>query len=249
MSRLKSIHLLTTLALVLSPVALWGFSAQVRAQRQAPSPIALEFPPPPAGSRSGPRSTVGGGVRGDNDASCRAEDTMPLTALMPTRDNMATTVAGNPTFFIYVPENSAEGGEFAIVSEEGEEIYFNEFEVSDTSGIVKVSLPETTNLKVGETYLWQFALVCDRSDRQTDELVQGEIERKALSEELQTQLESATPLEQAEMYAQERIWNETVTILAQLRPEYPEQWEELLTSVGLGEFSDPPFAECCTVEN
>lgn len=240
----KFISSVSILTFVVTPaVVLSSVASQVRAQ-SAESQIALSFPPPPAGLTR-PRSSAGGGVRG-SDSSCTAEGEMPLTALMPTRDNVATTAAPNPPFFLYVPESTAKSAEFVIVDEAGNEVYLSEFELSGTPGILQVTLPqgaesEKSALKVGEKYQWQFALICDPGDRRADEFVQGEIERTELSANVKDEIEEAEPLEQAKLYAGERIWNETVAILAQLRDSNQKEWEELLQSVGLEEISSEPM--------
>ncbi|MGL5193786.1 MAG: DUF928 domain-containing protein, partial [Chroococcales cyanobacterium] len=90
------IPLIPILALVLSPALVnrGGFSS-VRAQSQPTREvIALNFPPPPRNLR-GPRSTAGGGVRGNGNASC-IEGESPLTPLVPTHD-LVKTITNNPT--------------------------------------------------------------------------------------------------------------------------------------------------------
>ncbi len=47
------------------------------------------------------------------------------------------------------------------------------------------------------------------------------------------QKEKAIWFEQAKLYAEYGLWNETISILAQLREEMPNQWEQLLKSVGI----------------
>ena len=47
------------------------------------------------------------------------------------------------------------------------------------------------------------------------------------------QNEKAIWLQQAKLYAEYRLWNETISILAQLREEMPHEWEQLLKSVGI----------------
>ncbi len=61
--------------------------------------------------------------------------------------------------------------------------------------------------------------------------------------------EEMTKLEQAALYAEAGIWYETIATLAQLKQEQPNNsnllsvWEEILTSVGLGELAQAEFVK------
>ena len=205
--------------------------------------VAVEFPAGP--SRDATGRTSGGGTRGD---SCVIEKTIGLTALMP-GDNVGTTATTEPTLFVYVPKNTAESAELVVIDEEGNPVYSNTFAISNAYGIVKVDLPKDAGLTSGKEYIWQFALVCDLSDRAADKYVQGMLKPVELTNELQSRLREATPLKQAQLYAEAGIWNETLITLADLRDSNPTEWEELLDSVGLREISSEPFSSCCSLEN
>ena len=176
------------------------------------------------------------------------EKTMELTALMP-GDNVGTTVATEPTLFVYVPQNTAESAELVVIDEEGNPVYSKNFEIQSANGIVKVNLPKDAGLSQGQEYMWQFSLVCDSNDRAADRYVQGTLKRVELTSDLQQKLQAASPIEQAQLYAEAGIWNETLITLADLRNSNPKEWEELLDSVGLKEISAEPFAPCCSLEN
>jgi hypothetical protein len=234
----NSIRVMGILAVVLSPmlVTLAGLSP-LRAQSQ-PEIIALQFPSAPR-NMGGPRSTAGGGVRGTESAIC-IQGQSPLTPLIPTHD-IVKTVNPNPSFFMYVPENTADSAELAIVDEDGNDVYLSTFDLSRTPGVVKVSLPDTTALEVGQVYDWQFTLICDPADRRADVFVLGQIQRIELSAEMQTQIDQAQPLDQAQLYVNESIWNEAVSILAQLRNSNPNEWQDLLKYVGLESIASEPL--------
>ncbi len=235
----KLIHFMSILAVVLSPalVTLSGFSP-VRAQSQPGELLALNFPSAPR-NLGGPRSTAGGGVRGNGNESC-IEGESPLTPLMPTHD-IVKTVTPNPEFFMYVPKNNAESGEFVIVDGNGNDVYLSTFELSEAPGVVKLSLPANTDLEIGQVYDWQFSLICDPSDRQADVFVQGQIEPTELTEEMQTQLDQAQPLDQVQLYVDQSFWNEAVSLLAQFRNSNPTEWQGLLKYVGLENIASEPL--------
>jgi len=214
-----------------------------KAQSNQESLVAIEFPAGP--SRGATGRTSGGGTRGD---SCVLEKTMELTALMP-GDNVGTTVATEPTLFVYVPQNTAESAELVVIDEEGNPVYSKTFEIASANGIVKVNLPKDAGLNQGQEYIWQFALVCDSNDRAADKYVQGTLKPVELTSDLQQKLQGASPIEQAQLYAEAGIWNETLITLADLRNSNPKEWEELLNSVGLKDISAEPFASCCSLDN
>jgi hypothetical protein len=168
---------------------------------------------------------------------------------MPT-DGVVTTVAANPTLFIYVPENISREAALYVEDEEGNEVYRATFVPNQSAGVVKLSLPETVSLAVGKNYQWSFALTCDSEEGSEAAIVWGWFRRTQLSPNLKTKLEQEKdPLEQAKLYADHRIWQETLTILASLRDSNPTEWEELLKSVKLEAIAQKPFVECCTIHN
>lgn len=241
----KSISISSILASLFSTAAA-SFAVvpvQLPSQSNWESKIAMEWPEVP--NRGGPESTAGGGTRGEI-ASCSQGET-PLTALMPTRNNIGKTAAAKPTFFVYVPKTTAAKAEFLVVDSEGNDVYEKTFELHNTTGIVKLNLPKTApDLEIGKEYEWQFAIVCDPEDREADEFIQGEIERAELSQELKTKIDRAEPLDRAKLYAGERIWNDTLAILAELRSSNEKEWKELLKSVGLEAIASAPLTSCCT---
>lgn len=212
--------------------------------------VSIKFPPT-VDRRSVPTSTAGGGTR-RGLSSCTQQSKAPLTALMPS-NHVGTTVAASPTFFLYVPKTTAESSsvEFLLVDEQENEVYQTTLTLTGTPGIINLSLPKTTSLKVGKTYHWQFTLNCDPEDPDNEEFefVEGLIKRTQLSPYLKTKIVLAPPLEQAQLYANMGIWHETVTILSVLRSSRPNEWEELMKSVGLDAIASAPFVKCCTAEN
>lgn len=226
-----------SIAKVLSPALLVFFSLSTQL-------FALEFPP--ADDRGAPSRSAGGGTRGP---SCIEPGNLPLTALMPTRDNVGTTATIDPTLFLYVPKNNAKSAEFVVVDDRGEEVYVSNFPLASTGGILKVSVPKSASLQVGKNYVWQFALICESEDRSQDSFVRGEIHPIELSSDLRQKLQQASsPLEKAKLFAGAKIWNETLSIVADLRATYPTEWQQLLKSVGLESLASQPILEGSAAE-
>ncbi|MGM3306271.1 DUF928 domain-containing protein [Anabaena sp. WFMT] len=243
MNRHKYIQYLGKLAIGISPALLTAhiFPSQLLAQ-PLPIKISLEFPS--GDSRGKPESTIGGGRRG---FSCiHLEKGKPtLTALTPRRDNQIKTSSDNPTLYFYVPKTTATTGEFVLRSEEDNDIYQTSFTLPSTSGIVQLNIPPTAGIKTGKKYQWYFTLICNSEDRSGDEYTEGDIQRTTISSSLNKDLQQATPLKQAEIYAKNDLWPETLNNIAQLRTQKPDEWQELLKSVGLEVIAEEPILKCC----
>lgn len=112
-------------------------------------------------------------------------------------------------------------------------------------GIVRLYLPNQSALKTGQTYTWSLNLICDPNRRSADKYVGGKIEHVQLNAEQKKLLISTKGLEKAKLTAQANLWPETLEEIAQLRGQYPQEWRELLQSVGLELLVDKPFLECC----
>jgi hypothetical protein len=198
---------------------------------------------------------------------------MPRNPLTNRPVNQTLTVAANPTVFVYVPETTTQStedvvfAEFSVLDDQDKDVYKTTFRLptvvsSDvptssvsTPGTVKLSLPADVSLETGKNYRWVFQLFCRKANADPNAeqnynnlLVAGWIQRTELSPDLKAKIEQATPLEQAKLYAKERIWSETLMLAAQLRSSNPDEWEELLKSVGLNEIAQAPFIEYPTPE-
>lgn len=194
-----------------------------------------------------------------------------LNHLIEIPANQTLTVAANPTFFVYVPETTAKSAEFLLLDEQNNQVYETTLELptvlsSDdpkssvsTPGIVKLNLPANVSLEIGQNYHWFFSLNCMTSDGDVNGDVNGDasgnlfvngwVQRTELTPELKRKIEQAKILEQAQLYAMAGIWSETLMLAYQLRSSKPDEWEQLLKSVGLTEIAQAHFLECCTPEN
>jgi hypothetical protein len=168
------------------------------------------------------------------------QEATPLTALMPV-NNVGTTVSANPTLFVYVPKTNTKEAEFSVLDDRGKDVYLEKVQLTGEAGVVKVSMPESAALKTGKDYTWSFSIVCNAQERSGDIFVRGLLQRTELSADLKSELEKAAPLEQAKIYARAKVWNETLALVAQLRNSNPEEWEQLLKSVGLEAIAQAPF--------
>jgi hypothetical protein len=210
---------------------------------ESPSPnlVSLGFPPAPSGQEKITGGTGGGGTRTGGNA-CLTDG--PASALIPftPTDQVPVTVDPNPSLFLYVPETQAKQAEFVVMDIRGDYVYSQKLKLSGKSGIVKVSLPETNqkgealSLEQGKIYLWEFAIVCDPNDRSGDVYAWGIFNRSELDQKINDSLsKQQNPLEKAKIYAENRLWYETLEQVAEVKDTQPEEWKELLNSIGIAE--------------
>ncbi|MBD2239815.1 DUF928 domain-containing protein [Aulosira sp. FACHB-113] len=204
-------------------------------------------PEPPPGGR-----VLGGAKRG----------TCPLfkpelTALVPfikkadsTEDVWGLTTAAHPTFWFYLPlpKNWSNQVEFTLQGEGDKQIYQTAIAPPKQPGVIGVSLPKNVApLELNKQYRWFLSVYCDPEKQSPPIYVEGVIQRVNLNQAIAQKLEKAQPQQQLEIYAQNGIWYETVTILAQLRQKNPNdsklqaEWQNLITSIGLSNVATQPI--------
>jgi hypothetical protein len=179
--------------------------------------------------------------------------TKPITALVPGQETaadsksfLASTVSEYPTFWVYIPElpTNLRSGEFVLQNEEGNDIYRTPQVLSGKSGIISISLPSNPQyaLKIGKKYHWYFRVYCNEAAKSPYFYVDAWVERVPLTQKLESQLKATKPREYI-AYADNQIWQDAITNLAQLRPSNSsdkslnEDWTNLLKSVGLEDLS------------
>ncbi|MBW4543576.1 MAG: DUF928 domain-containing protein [Symplocastrum torsivum CPER-KK1] len=201
------------------------------------------FTPPTSGSL--PVNREGGGTRG---AKC-IQGNDSLIALVPA-SLIGETIAEYPTVFWYMPKTVASQLEFMLQDANQEEIYSTTYTLAKstdntvigTPGIMSLSLPAFANLpplKLNQEYFWTVALVCNPTDRSLDVFAGGGIKRVQPDPTLARRVQQATPQERIALYANKRLWYETLATLVELQRDRPNSYDltnafnKLLTSVGL----------------
>ncbi len=201
---------------------------------QFPLQLALKFNLPPKGA---PGNRSGAANRG-----CGPTPKL-LTALVP-GTNQGLTVAEHPTFWFYVPYPPSPSKDMVfklLDKQKNQEVYKIRFTVTGTPGIISVTLPDSVNpLAVGKRYQWIFTYLCNPKVVSQDIVVHGYVERVNVSPQMAVELNKAkTPLEKVAVMAENGIWFDALTELAQLRRKEPnnevllQKWEALLTADGV----------------
>ena len=205
------------------------------------------------GVRPSRRRTGGLSRSGAVDGSCSGEP-ISVTTLLPKNNEsqlsekeqieIESTIAARPTFFIYISQTPAQEAEFVIQNEQGDEIVRQTFALPGTPGIVKISVPpDQQALEVGELYHWSLGIICNPNESAEDVVVDGWVQRLA-----QPQLE-ADSWRRLEYYANNDIWMDTVSTLAELMqaspndPQLQQEWRSLLESVKLDAIVGEPIVQ------
>jgi hypothetical protein len=242
----------TILGMAFTLFLAFNIPARVQAQLQADDitnklPNTWDFTPPSIPGESSPDNRQGGASRGDK---CKQGDANErITALVPVSGG--ETIAESPTIFWYQPKSSASQINLLLqVDQEREaDVYSAKYILPKSSdglvegspGIMSLTLPTLNNvslLKIGQTYQWSLELNCDPLNPSPNSLVQGRIKRVKAEPNLALRINQATPQERVGIYADAKLWYETLSALIELRRTSPNTnvtnaWNKLFKSVGL----------------
>lgn len=226
----------------------------------------VKFKRPPLSPRGAPGNRKGGGTR--DGYICSALDINEnLMALVPAVEPEPTishvwglTLEASPTLWFYVPyqPKDIKGGELEIWDEthsdprKYQQIYQGKFTVTNTPGAIALTLPSTVKLEPGKNYHWYLTLNmnCDRVAQAVN--VNGWIQRVKFNNHLS--LQQLGDRDRLIFYAENGIWFDAITLLAQMRRRQPEtqiwltDWQTLLGDIGLEEFANKPIVPCCQLE-
>jgi len=184
-----------------------------------------------------PNTTHGGGLDPSN-SSCK-KTKQPLTALIPSK-NPGLTTSAHPTFWFYIPyiREDIKRGEFVILTQDEKTvIYETTFQLSQTPGIVSISIPSSSKFGLEETkvYRWFLRIYCSKSrTNRADLVVDGSIKRVEMTAERERLISAASP----------DIWYDSLTRLGEVLLTSPQNenfkndWNKLLESIGRKELSN-----------
>lgn len=215
--------------------------------------------PPNVGTVSGRRTGMG------SRDNCSATST-ELTALVPSQSAPTTkqtstsqkevvgglTTSSRPTFWFYVPytssvAESSSNAQFTLQDNEGNEVYKSQVALPLNPSVINVTLPSNVALQVDKPYRWFFKIRCAQQQSASVPIyVEGDIKRVNLNKSIISELETATPVQKAAIYATHGIWFDSIKILAQLRSSNEAEWQSLLQSIGLNHISNIPFSKTVT---
>ena len=194
-----------------------------------------------------PVHRVGGGSRGN----CVA-DQGQLMALVP-ENSVGLTASTTPQLFFYVPETTQTHLiEFVVRNQQDELVYETLLKTTDRAGIIALELPaklQQAALNTNENYHWYLSMICNQQKRSHDIVVEGWLRRIEMEPAISQKLQNANPLEKANLYQQQGIWHDALSVVAQAQKtsSYPgsaqAKWTELLDALGLKELANQPLIE------
>ncbi len=202
--------------------------------------------------------TVGSPLRREAAATRGECPRDPLLALVP-QDSVSMTTQGYPTLFFRVPARSANSMPLEFTLRDGETIvYQTKLPIVGKRQIVAITLPSTANsvpLTLDRDYQWSATIPCSNDAESAYFRTTGMIRRIAPDADLSAKLQATSVEAQAtnrpqvpEIYAEAEIWQDALTILANLRRSQPNnaqvtaQWRSLLESADLAGVVNDPLA-------
>jgi hypothetical protein len=224
---------------------------------------------PPSGTGT-PVNTQGGATRGP----CMKKNSKPFLAVVPAPKTgekfwKGETVAEYPTIFWYMPEIRPDGApapavEFVLNDANEQEIYSAEYPLTKSTegvagvpGIMSLTVSSLYPLELGREYHWQLTLMCNSqdSDRSEDTYIDGGFMRIKPDPNLTLRSQRGNLQDRVALYAENKLWYETLTALSELRRDRPtdptltDAWNKLLTSVGLDIIAQEPLTQGTQITN
>ena len=206
---------------------------------------------PPSGEKP-PEDTEGGGSRDDSNSCDRgiadrspksAGDRSTLIAIAPIDYDGLTTVS-HPTFWIDLPETSAQ--QAILLIKEGSNSNWHQLathsqqsiNVEGKAGIIGIKLArDAPPLEIGKNYQWVVTLVCSDRPNPNDPLVAAGIKR--VDAQITTnEPNTLTQLDRASLYAEKGIWYDALAILVAEKSslsDWNNIWVKYLQSGGLAD--------------
>jgi hypothetical protein len=238
-------------------------SQLIVANSQPSTKVKFRLPPPPnRGINRGQR--VGGASRVANPIIDETSSPRPiLVAFVPEYDTAGTkkiwglTAAKHPDFWFYssYPESSINKAVFTFRNKNNQVVYKSTASIPAKPGIFRIQMPSSSPmLVVNQLYQWELTFLVTPDDAQdktkTEEVtVAGWIQRTNLNGSLQNKIQQATPTQQAAIYAENGLWYDAFSAVAQLRRNSPQDvetqqnWKNILNSVNLDKLANKPFVE------
>jgi hypothetical protein len=172
-----------------------------------------------------------------------------LIALVP-QSNEGITTEEYPNFWFYLPfggTSQSPPAIFRLLNEQKKSVLEKPLNLTlpAKDGLVRFSLPATEKpLVVGQKYHWYFNITCvNEQGTQSRIAVDGWIKRVEADSKLLAQLKQVPIKDKYVPYAENNIWYETITQLAENRAVNKQEWTKLLSLFGLEKFAAAPITE------
>jgi hypothetical protein len=149
-------------------------------------------------------------------------------------DFLEQTTAAKPTFFVYLPQETASRAKLTVQNEDRtEQLDRVTFDLNAPAGIVAIPMSaKGKSLEVGQKYLWQMTIYCDSSAKSASVTLNGWVERVKSEGSI-----PENPEERVGFYADRGIWQDAMMSLVEMKgsdPDWSANWAELMDSAELG---------------
>ena len=261
----QKIQLIATFGIVL--LGIIGYYPMIRMTPVAAVPVTFSPPPPPpdrgaAGDRGGAASR-GCGVSNQSAIALVPVYKQTLkqgqTEAVSVTKVWGLTTEEYPTFWFFVPykKSTINSIEFVLKDESSKlspTLYRTIVTIPETPGIISIPLSATTpSLQVDKMYHWFFKMkiICNPQQPAQREYAEGWVQRVNLNPKLVDSPAQETPQQRVRLYAENGIWYDALTTLAELRLAKPQdptlavEWMNLLKSVDLENLAKQPLIKCC----
>ena len=214
------------------------------------------YNPPLPPNLGAPKGRTGGGA---SRGACAQSQAMHAVLPSSAARSYSLTALEHPTFWFYLPNRPHPETRLEFVLQDAADRYvyktvFNQPNAS--AGLVSVTVPEQSSpLIANAAYSWTLSLQCDPTNPSQMAFIRGGIQRVAIAAHpdsaptLSTAIPtSSDPAITAQLYAQQGLWYDAITILAQALQTQPtnqftaQAWKDLLERSGLTELQPPAIA-------
>lgn len=209
---------------------------------------AIPSGPPPGGRvRGGAKRNINGCQITKHDLTALVSFTQEANSVI---NVWGKTTLEHPSWFFYVPytKDFPYAVEFVLQDQDSNEIYKKPIVLPEKAGVISVSLPTTSpGLALNKQYRWFFTISCDQEKNSPPTYVEGVIQRVELNPAVVKELETTELLKRYAIYAQNGIWYDALSTLAQLRQKNPKdaklqaEWQNLLSSIHLDDVAAEPI--------
>ncbi|MGF1602095.1 MAG: DUF928 domain-containing protein [Thermosynechococcaceae cyanobacterium] len=267
-----SLLILGSTLLVISSAPRTIYAQQTALNRTTKLRLVLPKPPNDPGAPKGRRK--GGSSRGGELATCSGLNALAsvkteekqlqcqppnLTALVPVTEAgdltpfvWGLTAAARPTLWFVTPTTESTSVEFILQDDQDRYVYRTSLTLpaQAAEGVIEFTLPASAPaLQVNQRYTWTMLLEATASHPNL--FVKGSLYRVPTNN---VEPKQASDLEQVAMEAEQGLWHDALTRLAQLRRSNPNDlqiqaaWADLLGQVGLDAIANAPLLPCCTTD-
>ncbi|MDJ0900386.1 MAG: DUF928 domain-containing protein [Xenococcus sp. MO_188.B8] len=174
-----------------------------------------------------------------------------LIALIPNK-SVNVTASITPKLFFYLPATKQQKTiEFVLRNQNDQLVHEVFLQTTAEEGIMNVEIPQDISKDLEQSdssYHWYLSMICDDQKRSHDLVLEGWIEHVELQHAVKQKLKNSSPVEQAELYQQEGVWYDALSVLAANSSQVIDhsaisKWSQMLDFIGLSELSEQPFID------